>query len=321
MNINDKISDFVSEIDEKLLTTIEYVGLIGSALMFIVYYQPRLRQLSMSIYFQCLALLCIYMIIKRWILMNYVMKIHKVSEFLASLVVFIPKMFSSLSAWIEVLASLDRFLTILFPSKFKFIRKTYMQLVFITLVFIYNSILNLHYLIGLGYLHWITGIPETSNGDAKIKKLKYLILLVNSSIIPFTIMIASSVATFVGVLRVHRRNKLSLGRINDSQRILTRDIRFGVTMIVLNVLFFICIGLHFMRFIFDINPFNTDTQLLAYLITDHVLMDLSDYYYLLLFYIQFAINSVVRKELFGIFICIFKKLELFFRNKIINLFN
>lgn len=321
MIINDQSLNIADDIEMKLGKTIEYVGLIGSALMFIVYFQPKLRQLSMSLYFQCLALLCIYMIIKRWILMNYVRQIYKICELLANLVIFIPKMFSSLSAWIEVLASLDRFLTILFPSKFRFIRKTCVQLVFIALVFIYNMILNLHYVIGLGYLHWITGTPETRRWEAKIKTLTHIILLVNSSVIPFTIMIASSIAMFVGVLRVHRRIKLSLGRRNDSQRILVRDIRFGVTMFVLNILFFICIGLNFTRYIFDINPFNSETQAFARYIFTHVVIDLADYYYLLLFYIQLAINSVVRKELFGIFICILKKLKLFFRNRIVTLFN
>lgn len=307
------VDDTEIKITATLTRIMEYLGLVGSILMFIVYFQPRLRSLSVSIYFRCLALLCIYFIIKRWYFLSLVRQINKVSEFLASLVVFIPKMFSSLSAWIEVLASLDRILVILFPSRFRLIRKTTMQLVLIAFVLIYNSILNLHYLIGPGYLHQITGAPETRKGQANIKTLIQVILLVNSSVIPFVIMLASSIATLVGVLRVHGRSKLLLRR-NDSQRILVRDLRFGVTMIVLNVLFFICIGLHCMKYLFYINPFNNETQTLANHLFDHVLIYLSDYYYMLLFYIQLTINSLVRKELFRIFTRIFKKIKLFFRN-------
>lgn len=182
--------------------------------------------------------------------------------------------------------------------------------------------MNLHFLIGESYLHQITGIPETEPGEVKIRRLTLTILLVNSSVIPFAIMLVASVATFVGVLRVHRRMKSSLGRRrDDSQRRLVQDIKFGVTMIVLDVLFFICVGLNLARYTININPFNRHTQRLASHIFILVLMNLSDYYYWLNFYIQLAINSVLRNELRRMFIRIYKKLKFLFITKIIPLFN
>lgn len=301
------LMDLAFRIEYILTKTMRCVGLVGSVLMFAVYLQPRSQQLSVSIYFRCMALVCFILNTVKLIMVDYFFQIYKVSGFLGKILDFLPKFFVPLSAWLEVLACLDRFLTILFPFKFKFIQKRTVQLLLIAAVFILNTLLNLDYAIGTKYLHKITGIPENEQGRLKIKEIIAIKSLVNSSLLPFAIMLVTSLATFVGVLRAHRRIKSSSNRRDNSQRKLLRDIKFGVTMVVLNVTFFVCIGLHHLKFLVNIDPFNWKTHSIAYFIWEYILGNLPDFYYFLIFFIQLVVNSVVRHELVNIFNRILRK--------------
>lgn len=286
-----------------------HVGLVGSLFMFSVYSQSSLSNVSISIYFRCMAIVCFCSTIMAIFNFYFNKETYETCPHLASLSLFLSELLAPLSAWLEVFASFDRFLTIVFPFKFKFIQKTSTQIVLITTVVILNILLNIYSLIGIRYIYIITGIPDNYRGRIKIGKLLYVIDLVNSSLIPFVTMLLLSVATLAGVLRAHQRIKSSVLIAN---RKLVRDIKFGITMLVLNALFFIFIGLYRLRKLYEINPFNRKSNIFAFYFFDYALVDLSDDYYFLNFYIQLAVNSVVREEVVKIIVRIAKKIKKFF---------
>lgn len=197
----------IERIEAVLTKIMRCIGLVGSALMFAVYSQPRVRQLSVSIYFRFMAATCLISNIDQFIINEFFLQIYQLSLHLGKFLGFIPKLFAPSSAWLEVLASLDRFLVIMFPFRFKFIQKTYIQLILIAAIFTINTFLYLYNMTGFKPIHVITGIAENVQGRTRISDALSIINLLNNSLIPFAIMSFTSVLTFMGVWRAHRRIK------------------------------------------------------------------------------------------------------------------
>lgn len=286
-------------------------GLVGNSLMFVVYHSGgNLHQLSVSIYFRCMAIVCscqnVYFLF--WI--EYLCRLSSRSELFYKLFNYVQNLFVSIAVWLEVAASLDRFLTIVFPIHVAFIKKPLVQRIIIAMVVFYNMGFYSCILVKMNYR-----VEEKDyESQANFMNTLYVMDLANSSAVPFAIMFVSSVATFVGVVRSHRRAK-SLGRLTNSQRILTRDMKFGVTLIVLNALFFSFNSIYRLNNVVHINPFDPRRQTVMFFVFASIISNLSEYYYSLNFYVQFSVNSLVRKQILKHARVNFIKCKKFFWNK------
>lgn len=297
----------IDRINKWVKATFETFGLIGCVLMLAVYWQPSLRKLSVSIYFRYIAINCICKTIANLILTQAYFDLMKILKFLPTLLSFFWLLFSPICAWLESLASFDRFMTILFPKRLKLIRTACVQRIMIALVVVLNCLIHLHKLIGYEYIYVIGGLAK--NNESSMEKIREFILisgLVSSSALPFMCMLVLSIATLVGVLATRRRLRAAglANGINalSSRRKLLRDLKFGMTMIFLNLLFIFSIGFHNLRGLISFwNPFDRESQSRAYMLFDILMINLKDYYYMFNFYIQLLVNSIVRKELFMIF--------------------
>ena len=102
-------------VERKVRHAIQILGLIGNILMFFVYSQKNLRKLSISTYLRCVAVFCacqnIVLLLPLFI-NSY--KIFNTSLLLCKLMNYFWILFGPLAAWFETIASLDRFITILF---------------------------------------------------------------------------------------------------------------------------------------------------------------------------------------------------------------
>lgn len=302
----------IQEIEVAFAKVMQYLGLVGSALMYAIYSRRNLASLSMSIYIRFMAVICFCSNVVTLIMIDYYFQIFRLSWYLGKLLDFTPKLLVPFSVWLEVLANVDRFLTILFPFRFKCIQNKKIQFVYIVNVLILNTLLHLDKLIlTRRYIHVIFGIPENKDGRAKISKLIGITQLVSNTLLPFVIMLTTSIVMVAGVWRVHRRMKSSFTSTRDASlhRKLVRDIKFGTTMIVLNVSFFISIGLNQLSNVVNLNPFSSLTQPFCYFFFYYLLAQCSNYYYFLIFYIQLLVNSVVKSELIKIFHFVFKFLR------------
>lgn len=129
----------------------------------------------------------------------------------------------------------------------------------------------------------------------------FIVDLIDGSVVPFVAMFFLSLSTFVGVLRAHRRirsSALSQVQQHGSNRTLIRDLRFGATMLVLNVAFFVCMVFWRLNYCLSLNPFD---DIFANRVFTTILGDLFVYYYFLNFFIQLAVNNLVRKEVWSLF--------------------
>ena len=105
-------------------------GSIGNILMLIVFSMRGLNKLSVSVYLRALAL-CQLAENLRWLIFNLPKDIRLYifinDDLMCKVFSYLSALPAPLSAWFEVTAGLDRFLTIIYPIKSKLIRKTYFQ--------------------------------------------------------------------------------------------------------------------------------------------------------------------------------------------------
>ena len=298
------------------------LGLIGNVLMFVVFSKRRLRKLSISIYFQSIALVNLYITIN-WVkqYLIYVEDYYLINEsaFLCKAINFTIFVAGPTSAWIQVAAGIDRFLiTIVSPtSKFKLIQKRSFQIAIVAFIFIYNSAYYFHMLFDYNL---IVTIENNSNNDSSDysfyascennddRTIYIMMDLLNNTLVPFIVMIGFTSATIYGVLKAHRRanNSVSLSSSEQAHRVRMRDIKFAVTMIVLNFVFLILNAPNpIIGIIIDYSYVDENNSDMFYRLR---IWDLFSYYfyYMSVFYFQLAVNSLVRNQFFEILVTVWK---------------
>lgn len=282
---------------------VKIFGIFGSVVLLILYYQPCLRKLSVSLYMQSLAISStldnIFYIIFEFILPNHNSSIEmcKFSSYL--LILFIP-----MSIWFEVAASFDRLLTIVYFNRFKLIRKTSFRVTIILMIIFYSLIFNLsiasnYYLKEKNDYYTLNVSSECVAFDSKsIEKVNFL----NTTSLPFCLMLFCSLSTFFGVLRSHRHlRKMFTEKKSHKLKLYRRDLKFGITMIFLNLMFLIMVSPWRLTNIFDYNPFDNETNWFYYQVFGYLIGLLYESYFSLNFYFQFATNSVIRKQVYAFF--------------------
>lgn len=295
MEMMAKMNEFLRA--EKLLKYfIHSLGLLGQLLLFYVYLQKSFTKLSLSVYMRCMAIVCMGQNIYYLCSIELANSIFDTSDITYKLINFLANLFIPISVWLEVASSLDRFLTIVFPTRFHFIQKRVFQRATVAFIVVFNMAF---YSCILFKIHVYTHDIDFNDQIGFVNTLQ-IMNLVNNSAIPFVVMFVLSLATAVGVLRAHRRIKSqsSSGHSRTSaQRTFIRDIKFGSTLIVLNVVFFIFSFLNYLNITVGISPFSARNTNYASFLFSLILTYLSEYYFSINFYLQFAVNSLVRREL------------------------
>lgn len=120
--------NLLNKIDAVILFSIQYIGLVSNTLMLVLFYQPHLRQLSVSTYIRWLAFFCACHNSNFLFVAHNPRNFANKFEIICRVRVFLHLSLQPLCAWFEVVAVLGRFLTILFPYKFVFMRKPNVKL-------------------------------------------------------------------------------------------------------------------------------------------------------------------------------------------------
>jgi len=223
-------------------------------------------------------------------------------------------MICSVSSWLLVFISIQRCLIISIKVPPPFINSKTFDYLIISVSFLYNIIFYLPFLLfnelkvynvyndtntNMSVVEYTCDFPESSQGD-----LFYLLDMLSSTLVPFGIMVVSSVVLMTFVIK-SRLRVLTLGRAED-RRVLRKDIRICLTIVFLNVFFIIlnlpiCVGNYL------------DTDYLNYFIY-------STFFYIFLFsfsinfYILAVFNNIVKRNLISMMKTIQRKIFFFTNN-------
>lgn len=268
------------------------IGLVGNILLFLVYmFGRKLRQLSVSVYFQSITSICCLQICFYLLTGLNVFSIFNRSAVSLKMLNYFSSLFLPITVWLELVVTLDRFLNILFPIRFPFLKKHSFQRLVVVIVIIYNMIFYLSILIVIE-MRLKLNIKESK----LLMKIKQTLDLYNSTIVPLALILTFTIATFVAVIRSQRHIE-SLGhehhRLKKRRR---RDLKFGMTMIAVNLFFLIFTVINRLSFLFVLNPFDPAKQYVVFMIFSMIVFELSESYYIFNFYVQLAVNSLVRRE-------------------------
>ena len=280
--------------------SIHSITIICGIFMFVIYFQPSLRRLSVSVYYRGVAVFSAFeSLLNLFFHFFHSFNLKKLKLINCNLKFFLLDISGSCLIWFEVISSIDRFLTIVFPLKTNLIKKLNFQRIVVIVIIIYNLMFYSTDFIfyNLKTINKIRLNKTVVFQECHLENENELLItiFINKSAIPFVLMFALTIAIFIGVIRVHKRLKLVTSR-NKWNQTRQRDIKFGITMIVSNLIFFVLNFPWYFLFILRVNPFNAVDNFLGYYIFNAVLNDSIKFYFSTIFFTHLASNSLVRKE-------------------------
>jgi hypothetical protein len=199
---------------------------------------------------------------------------------------YIQYSFATTSPMMQVIISIERFILIAYPIRKQFLIKTRIQLAYIFAIPLFNFFLY----IPVG-IYFDLVIDENNQTVCNFVHLYWqttigYIDLVNRLIVPFLLMIIFSILIIITIFRSRRRMN------NRDNKILSKDIRFAITSITLNIfyiLFSLPISILFFLPQYWLNPFYVFLFIVFFLA------------YSINFYLIFLTNRLFRKGFYSIF--------------------
>ena len=263
-------------------------GFVGNLLAFLVFSCKKFQNTIFSTYFRCLCLFdFLYLIIAFLQILSFDIKIvhlFSVSNFSCKILSYFSYFIAAISAWTMVIISLDRMFSIVWPSRFLFRKKSINQIVIIVGMFIFNTI----YWSPVLFLADLKYIQNETNQTGRLKCIAVSSLLscfelINISVVPFSLMIISTILTLIKIFKSRKR---------QSSSVKSKDIKFAITSISLNIIFLVLNLPVTMLVLFTNSVEELDRLLLS------VLSLMFQCNYSLVFYVNLIVNSLFRKEFY-----------------------
>jgi hypothetical protein len=236
----------IAKILAYLSLVISVFGFIGNVLIFFVYRRPIMKKTSVSLYFQ------VNVFVENFIVLNMIrvsfirawqMDLRFVNDFFCKTAQYSVFAIGAISPWILVAVSIDRFLAIAYPKRFKLIYTEKFKSIYILSLFIFNILLYSPQL-WFRELRIIEEFNQTTNQTISIETICYSenlafiwwFDLFNAALFPFLFMIIIS-SCMVYVLFKSRKKFKSL--VGKDKRKSSKDRKFAITLITLNLVFLI----------------------------------------------------------------------------------
>lgn len=301
-------------------------GLFGNILMFLVFtLSKNLSKLSISTYYRWIALVNLA-ITFNWIKIfteyQYHYLIDAQSNSTCIAYIYFSYCIFPISTLTSAAISLDRTAKILFSTRFQILNKKRFQLAVIVIICLYTFVSYFFFSIfgqNISVETFNSSLVDKSQPQSpatvqtnQTTIIKYCVMkhrlrhvfadFINSTVIPFCLMLSSSIATIFHLVR--SRNRVVLNNPSaDTRRRQQRDTKFGITSIFLNIAFFVMNApISFLNIItfFTNNQspssFPHSNPSLEFMF--HALYSIDYAFY---FYIQLGVNSLVRQELMNVF--------------------
>jgi hypothetical protein len=216
------------------------IGTITNIVAFIIFSRKRFENTIFSTYFRFLLVVdtigLVYLALGKFLYFQFKIQLRDFNESLCRITLLLAYSVPPVSAYTLVAISIDRFLTIAKPT-FLIIRKRFSFQIYVCIGivvanFIYNGQLFFSYLAIDDYY------PNSTKQICVIPYQETLQMmdLINSTIIPFLLMIISTILTIKSVF--DSRKKIS-NQSNPNNPGRFRDIKFSITSIAFNIIFLI----------------------------------------------------------------------------------
>ncbi len=282
-------------------------GILFNLLIILVYSRHKFTSLPTRNIWRLLSLVhifCLLQIIKYFTINAFSFDLYLISPFTCKLVAFFSHS-GLLASWLEIYITLDRLLTIINSTRFHK-QLTRHQLLICLFIFVFYFAFFSHRFI-FNEIVFVNATNTTKCSTKPEYEATYGILkwidTALSAIVPFLIMFTSSIFLIYSIFKARDRLGKMLGDPVVKRRKLKRDIKFSVTLLMMNIVFLVCKAP-----VIVFLALNQDIISLWFSILD----DLYYFSYVVGLFIYLMTNSIFAKE----FLSMLKLKHIFCRYKI-----
>jgi hypothetical protein len=294
-----------STINYHYTITLMPIGIVLNLFAIYIFQRPRLNKTTMGFLYTCQALADMFLLIQTIFVargeMVFKMKIYNRSEFLCSISNFLRRFALHMCAFIYVFITVDRFLCVHYPNRFKFLKKrSYLSLIIliIAIFLVFYDSINLVY-----YLKYTTVTSVVNN--------KTVNSTVVSCITSYEVTIAADimgpamrvyVPTFIMMIlngKLVHFLFLSKKRVKANDQ--KKEIQFAFTVMLMNLMFLffnLPVSVGFVLYDYNLLTHNPNKDYMAYLSFMLSMTQNVNYCYsVLTFFFNLFFNKIFRQEI------------------------
>lgn len=226
------------------------VGSIASLLTFCVFSRKRFQNLSFSFYAKIMSLSDLFVLVnsmRHWskLILNF--DINSISTILCKFAEYSAYCFSSISVWLLALITFDRFITIIYPTRYGIFKKKCFQTILVMIIFICSHLLYLRIPLDNNLAILVSNDSNSNQTNVSLIRCELekftvdminWLHLVNILVVILVLNNVLTTALIVSVLRSRGKTFISLNdaagisKIKKRER---RDRKFAMNSIMLNL--------------------------------------------------------------------------------------
>ena len=307
------ISFTITTLISYLYLVLAFIGTMANILAFIVFSRKKFANTVFETYVRTLLIIdtigLIYLAVGKFLYFEYLINLRDLNIVLCKLTMLIAYSIPPISAYLTVMISFDRWLSIAKPHVLIIRRKRKFQLnvcwIIILVNILYNGQLLFSYLDinptnDFTFDYYANMIVCLIPNESLLSKMD----LINSTILPFFLMILFSSLTINAVFVSRSKIRHAVMNATNGQQPTTfdisrqRDIKFAITSILLNIIFLLLNGPFSLSFFIFNNYLGRFGQ--VYFVK--VILLLSYLNHGCVFFINFAVNTQFNEELLSLFL-------------------
>ena len=272
-------------------------SLVGTTLGIMIFSRKNLKKFPMRRAYQCLLATDAFYVAKIAIQNTFVYtnigSLKLLSSFACKLYIYTNFLICTISSWLLVLISVERCIGIVFSNRIKTFENRKFEMLLIALTIIYNFLIYIPFLLYQDIQQSVTNSTDSNEtqinydcefGSTEQIQAFYLMDMINSTLVPYVIMLVSSIILIVFVIKSRIRVQHSAN--SKEIKSLVKEIRFGMTILLMNF-FFVILNLP----IYVANYVDTLSDFMYDLIGFIFMMS-----FCINFYILAVFNKIIRKE-------------------------
>lgn len=231
---------------------VAFFGIIGNILQICVFSRKSLRKYSYSFYCQMKAICDTFLLLNSFKSMSaFVLdsNLDTVSIFFCFWNNYVPYIMSEAALWLVPAISLDRLLMIVYPNRFEWTRKRWVQFLVFSAILIYSSLVTIIHPLNLRFGRVVfNGVTIVfCQTPLTIGTTHYWILTSNIFVMVLVVNNFLNICLIRHILA--SRKRVTLQGSNSTRRMASKDRKFAITSICLSLMAAICkmpIGIGFL---------------------------------------------------------------------------
>lgn len=273
------------------------IGFVGNIFVFKIYSSPAFTKYTLSTYFCALSIfdsLNLIGLVFNIMFQMFDTDLSQSIDLFCKFQNYWEYIYGPICAWLMAAISLDRYLNIAYPRRFRLLFNRRFQLTFILALTAFNVLIY-------SYIPWNSGIEtKNSSNNETIRScvIHYDATLLrwfdftNNPVIPFTFMIGLSMTMIIAIYKSRSRAGSVHNRMGSNNSQKRRDRKFAITTLLLNFIYLVLI---LPAIIYtDLWLPNLDADIFNFVL--YVILQPYFLNYSIGFYTQLAVNSLFRKQ-------------------------